>query len=159
MMKRGSDKLIEDIRAVNSHFATMRGTFIDTFDMGTFGHKQPVCGTSACLAGWLGQVGKNEFKGKWDRSGVLGVQHSAHGWAEMAMEVYGMTYEEAETLFYTWTAIHGKSALRLKTAQVMEVVRNIKAREAENDRVQAQIDRHNAATTIMCPEAADIALA
>lgn len=96
----GWQKLLDDCDAVEAMFK--QPEFKGEFKMHLWGYhragddhapqEQNFCGTSACLAGWLGIAGKHEFKAKWVEGSLVpeDVDTYGHSFGFMARQVYGI---------------------------------------------------------------------
>lgn len=106
----GWQKLLDDCAAVEAIFA--QPEFGGVFEMRDWGkhvgsaHKAEenhFCGTQACLAGWLGLLGKHEFKAVWGAPDTGGeatmIPNFCFSFKSMAAEVYGMSRYDAGQLF------------------------------------------------------------
>jgi hypothetical protein len=112
----GWQKLLDDVAAVREKFADPK--FKGAFDMNYFGrlesklHPKNHCGTSACLGGWLGLLGKHDFRARFDPESKL-LEPIGHGlFSGMATAVYGLTNREADTLFFAGLRMKLKGKLR-----------------------------------------------
>lgn len=160
-MKPGYQKLREDLDKVEKLFTTNK-RFKGAFDMGTYGshdgdHKPKpteLCGTKACLAGWLSIVSKHGFNASWDGDGHGGYRlysENDHGFESQASKVYGIPREEFKALFYNGVACHnefgvnlrGKRALKAKIAEARALADKYEAKAAV-EKAQAAFDEADA---------------
>lgn len=102
----GWQKLLDDVQAVEDRFKDP--TFNGVHDQGQWGsHREGTdhspsaenyCGTAACLAGWLGLLGKHEFRAGW-ADGELEAAIPSGSFVAQAVQVYGLSQYNACKLF------------------------------------------------------------